>query len=174
MITGADCTAWLETEKTMHLKDKEKILIAITLILVIIMGVGFYYDRTSALLDRTNALEISHDDNLQLVKINKVGFLYARRSYEAKFKIVKNNWEDYFSIISTAYGGGGGFCTIEGYKQFEEQALSKTSLKPNPKDDAVIWIMGSKLGNDTEKSVVYIIDQEADGNSYLYVYYSRK
>jgi hypothetical protein len=158
----------------MELKKRELILIIITVILVIVLGVGFYYDRTGALLDRTNAIEISQDPNLKLEKINKVGFLFARQSYEARFRIVNNKWDSYYNVISTAYGGGGGFCGIEGYKQYEEQALSKNSIKPNPKSDALIWILGSKLGKDTNKNIVYIIDQENDGNSYLYVYYSRK
>ena len=158
----------------MGLKKRELILIAVTVILVIVLGIGFYYDRTSALLDRTNALELSQDPNLKLEKINKVGFLFARQSYEARFRIVNNKWETYYTVISSAYGGGGGFCKIDGYKQYEEQALSKATIKPQPKSDAVIWIMGSKLGKDTDQGIVYIIDQEADGNSYLYLYYSRK
>lgn len=158
----------------MELKKRELILIIITVILVIVLGVGFYYDRTSALLDRTNAVDISHDANLKLEKMNKVGFLFERQSYEARFRILNNNWESYFYTISAAYGGGGGFCGIDAYKQFEGQTLTKVTIKPQPKSDAIIWILGSKLGKDTEKNVVYILDQENDGNSYLYVYYSRK
>ena len=157
----------------MEIKKKDKVLIAITVIVVIRLGIGFYYDRNSALLDRTNAVNISQDSNLKLLKINKVGFLFARQSYEARFRIVDNNWEKYFDSFSTAYGGGGGICGIEGYKQFESQTLTKNALVPKPKADAIIWILGSKLGKDTEKNVVYIIDQEGDGNAYLYIYYSR-
>ena len=157
----------------MELNKKEKILIFITIVLVLILAFGFYYDRSSALIDRTNAVKFSQDANLKLEKINKTGFLFVRQSYEAKFRIVNNQWQDYFGLISKAYGGGGGLCAIEGYKEFESQALTKNTLKPQPKADAVIWIMGSKLGNNTTKNVVYVIDTEADGNSYLYIYYSR-
>lgn len=158
----------------MEMKKRETILIVVTVILVIILGIGFYYDRTSALLDRTNAVPISSDPNLQLEKINKAGFLFARSAYEAKFKITNNDYENYINVLSIGYGGGGGYCGLDGYNQFAEKALAKASLKPQPKSDAVIWILGSKLGNDTEQNVVYIIDQEADGKSYLFVYYSRK
>lgn len=157
----------------MELNKKEKILIFITVVLVLILAFGFYYDRSSALIDRTNAVKFSQDANLKLEKINKTGFLFVRQSYEAKFRIVNNQWQDYFGLISKAYGGGGGFCTIEGYKEFESQALTKNALKPQPKADATVWIMGAKLGPDTTKNVVYIIDTEADGNAYLYIYYSR-
>lgn len=157
----------------MELTKKEAILIVITVILVIILGIGFFYDRNSALIDRTNAVAFSKDSNLKLEKMNKAGFLFARQSYEAKYRIVDNKWDIYFGRISQAYGGGGGLCGIEGYKQFESQALVKASIKPVPKADATIWILGSKLGKDTTENVVYVIDTEGDGNSYLYIYYSR-
>ena len=157
----------------MEITKKERCLIAITVILVIILGIGFYYDRNSALIDRTNLIAFSKDANLKLEKINKAGFLYARQSYEAKFRIVDNNWENYFNLISKQYGAGGGVCGIEGYKQFESQALTKSTIKPQPKADAVIWILGTPIDNKTKQNVVYITDTEGDGNSYLYIYYSR-
>ena len=157
----------------MEITKKESILIVVTIILVIILGIGFYYDRSSALIDRTNAVAFSKDSNLKLEKINKAGFLFARQSYEARFRIVDNNWDNYFGIISKAYGGGGGLCGIEGYKQFESQALTKSTIKPQPKADAVIWILGTPIDNKTKQNVVYITDTEGDGNSYLYIYYSR-
>ena len=158
----------------MQLKKKEMVLIVITVILVIILCIGFYYDRNSALLDRTNVLAVSQDPNVKLEKMNKAGFLFARQYYEVRFRIVNNDWEGYYKVFSTAYAAGGGFCGIDGYKQYEQQALTKATIKPNPKADATIWIMGSKLGDKTSENVVYIIDQEADGNAYLYIYYSRK
>ena len=158
----------------MELKKRELILIAVTVILVIIMGIGFYYDRNEALIDRTNLVKITEDSNLKLEKINKAGFLFARQYYEARYRIVDNQWERYFQTIGGAYGGGGGICGLEGYKQFEEQALGKASLKPKPKADGLIWILGSTLGSDTAQNVVYVIAEEVDGNAYLYIYYSRK
>lgn len=158
----------------MELKKRELILIVVTVILVIVLGVGFYYDRNSALIARTNLIDFSQDPNLELVKMNKVGFLFARQYYEARIKIKDKDWEKYFELISSAYGGGGGICGIDGYKQFEASALQKASIKPNPKSDGLIWILGSTLGSDTTMNVVYVIAEENDGNPYLYIYYSRK
>ena len=158
----------------MEFKKREVILIAVTVILVIVMGIGFYYDRNSALIDRTNLVNFSEDPNLKLEKMNKAGFLFARQYYEARFRIQDNQWENYFQTIGAAYGGGGGICGVDGYKQFEAQALTKSSLKPNPKSDGLIWILGSTLGSDTAQNVVYVIAEEVDGNAYLYIYYSRK
>ena len=158
----------------MELKKREVFLIAVTVVLVIVLGIGFYYDRSSALIDRTNLIKFSQDPNLKLEKINKAGFLFSRQYYEAKFKIQDQQWDKYFDVISNAYGGGGGVTNIDGYKAFEESVLQKASLKANPKSDGVIWILGSTLGSDTTMNVVYVIAEEVDGNPYLYIYYSRK
>ena len=158
----------------LNLKKREVILIAVTVILVIVMGIGFYYDRNSALIDRTNLIKFSEDPNLKLEKMNKVGFLFARQYYEARFRIVDNNWEPYFKLISQAYGGGGGITGIDGYRQFEKNALQKANIKPNPKDGGLVWIFGSTLGSDTTMNVVYVVAEEPDGSPYLYIYYSRK
>ena len=57
---------------------KDLILVVVTVIMVIILVVGFIYDRNSALLERTNYFAITDDQNLELVKMNKVWFpLYA-------------------------------------------------------------------------------------------------
>ena len=174
MITETDYTDYPETEQKMEITKKEKYLIVITVILVLILAFGFYYDRNSALIDRTNHIAFSKDANLKLEKINKAGFLYARQSYEAKFRILDNNWENYFNAISKEYGAGGGLCGIDGYKLFETEALSKNTIKPQPKADAMVWILGVPIDNKTKQNVVYITDTEGDGNSYLYIYYSRK
>ena len=158
----------------MEFKKREVLLIAVTVILVIVMGIGFYYDRNSALIKRTNLVNLSEDPNLQLEKMNKAGFLFSRQYYEARFKVVDNNWEKYYDLLSKAYEAGGGFCGVEGYKLFEQEALQKATIKPNPKADGLIWILGSTLGSDTTMNVVYVIAEENDGNSYLYIYYSRK
>lgn len=157
----------------MEISKKEVILIVITVALVIVLGIGFYYDRSGALIDRTNRIAFSKDANLRLEKINKAGLLFMRQNYEAKYRILDNKWDAYFQSISTAYGAGGGLCGIEGYKEYESQALTKNTIKPKPKADATIWIMGAPVSNNTKQKVVYIIDTEGDGNAYLYIYYSR-
>ena len=70
---------------------KDIILVIVTVILVIVLIIGFIYDRNSALLQRTNRYDVSVDENLEIVKMNKVGFLYARAAYESKLKIKDNN-----------------------------------------------------------------------------------
>ena len=66
---------------------KDVILVVVTVILVIVLIVGFIYDRNSALLERTNRYDFAVDDNIEVVKMNKVGFLFERAAYEAKLKI---------------------------------------------------------------------------------------
>ena len=71
----------------MDKKKTDLILIVITVILVGVLIGGFIYDRNSALLARTNYFAINEDPNLELVKMEKAGFLYMRAGYQAKLQI---------------------------------------------------------------------------------------
>ena len=113
---------------------KDIILVIITVILVIVLIVGFIYDRNSALLDRTNKLAISSDENLEVVSMNKVGFLYMRAAYEAKVRIKDGRADNYIIKIATLYGGAGEMFDINGYKQYEADALNSVTIKPNPRE----------------------------------------
>ncbi len=153
---------------------KDIILVIITVILVIVLIVGFIYDRNSALLDRTNKLAISSDENLEVVSMNKVGFLYMRAAYEAKVRIKDGRADNYIIKIATLYGGAGEMFDINGYKQYEADALNSVTIKPNPREDSFIWVLGTPVNDKTAETVVYIVTQEGNGDSYIYLYYSRK
>ena len=153
---------------------KDIILVIITVILVIVLIVGFVYDRNSALLDRTNKLAISSDENLEVVSMNKVGFLYMRAAYEATLKIKDGKADSYIIKLATLYGGTGEMFDINGYRQYEADVLTGVTIKPNPREDSFIWVLGAPVNENTEETVVYIVTQEGDGDSFIYLYYSRK
>lgn len=153
---------------------KDIILIVVTVILVIVLIVGFIYDRNSAVLQRTNIYDVSVDDNLELVKMNKVGFLYMRAAYEAKMKIKNGNAEDYIITFASVYGGLGQMFDYTQYKQYEADVLTNVSIRPNPREDSFIWVLGTKLKENSNENIVYIISIEGEGEAYIYLYYSRK
>ena len=153
---------------------KDIILIFVTVILVIALIVGFIYDRNSAVLSRTNIYDVSIDENLELVKMKKVGFLYMRAAYEAKMKIKKGNAEDYIITLANVYGGLGQMLDYDQYKQYETDVLTNVSLKPNPIQGSFIWVLGTKLKENSNENIVYIISIEGEGEAYIYLYYSRK
>ena len=153
---------------------KDVILILVTVILVIVLIVGFIYDRNSALLSRTNIYDVSIDENLELVKMKKVGFLYMRAAYEAKMKIKKGNAEDYIVTLANVYGGTGQMFDSTQYKQYEANVLTNVTLRPQPQQDTFIWVLGSKIKENSDENIVYIISLEGEGEAYIYLYYSRK
>ena len=153
---------------------KDIILVIITVILVIVLIVGFIYDRNSAVLQRTNLYDVSVDDNLEVVKMNKVGFLYMRAAYEAKLKIKNGNAQDYIITLASVYGGMGQMFDYTQYKQYESEVLTNVSIKPNPMQDSFIWVLGAPLKENSSENIVYIISLEGENEAYIYLYYSRK
>ena len=155
-------------------KKSDIILIVVTVILVIFLIVGFIYDRNSALLARTNYFAINGDENLELVKMNKAGFLYMRAGYEAKLRIKDGMADKYIIRIAETYGGAGRMFDYTQYKEYEESVLDKVSLKPNPRTDSFIWVLGVPLSEKSTKNIVYIVTIEGEGEAYIYLYYSWK
>ena len=153
---------------------KDIILVAVTVIMVIVLVVGFIYDRNSALLQRTNNYDFTIDKNLEVVKMNKVGFLYARASYEAKIKILDGMADNYIITLANVYGGNGQIFDYSQYKQYETDVLTNVSIKPNPRQDSFIWVLGTMLKPNSSENIVYIISLEGEGEAYIYLYYSRK
>ena len=153
------------------MSKRDIIMIAITVILVGVMVGGFIYDRTPALLDRTNPFEISEDENLKVVAIEKKGITYRRVYYEAKLAIKDNYWENYYVMIGELAGTTGKLMSREEYLEYEQKALSTAQIKPVPKSDGIVWMCGVEFD---DHSLVYLTSQEADGKTYLYIYYNRK
>lgn len=156
-----------------QLSRKDVVLIVVTVVLFLIMVGGFIYDRNGALLDRTNLIPISTDENLEIVKVEKVGFLYSRSSYEARIRIKNGMWQAYIDVIQNAYEGSGMIMLAPDFQDYSDITLNEVTLKPQPAPDAYIFILGSNIKVHSNETVVYILDQEADGNAYMYIYYSR-
>ena len=154
-------------------KKSDVILICVSVILVIVLIGGFIYDRDSALLERTNYIVINGDDNLELVKMNKVGFLYMRAGYEAKLLVKDGLAAKYIIRIAETYGGEGELFDYDQYKEYEAKVLDKVTIKPNPRQDSFVWMLGVPLEENSSKNIVYIVTLENDG-AYIYLYYSRK
>ena len=153
------------------MKTRDIVLIAVTVILVGIMIGGLIYDRTPALLDRTNDYDFSQDENLEIVATEKKGLTFRRVYYEAKLRILNNYWEGYYLGISSALNAPGQLMSFEEYSKYEQDVMSNTMLRPVPTEDSVIWVCGVEYEDHANE---YILDEESDGNAYMYIYYSRK
>ncbi|MBO4425612.1 MAG: hypothetical protein IK128_03910 [Clostridiales bacterium] len=157
-----------------QLSRKDIVLIVVTVILFLIMVGGFIFDRNEALLDRTNLISISNDENLEVVKMEKVGFLYSRSSYEAKILVKDGMWQQYINTIQNAYNGSGMIMMTPDFASYSDITLNEVNIKPSPTDGTYVFIFGSTIKESSRENVVYILDQEDDGNSYMYIYYSKE
>ena len=153
------------------MKTRDIVLIAVTVILVGIMIGGFIYDRTPALLDRTNDYDFSQDENLKIIATEKKGLTFRRVYYEAKLRILNNYWEGYCIGIGNTFNFEGQMMTREEYLEYEQVALKNAQLKPVPAPDTAVWVGGVEYDDHAN---VYILDTEYDGNAYMYIYYQRK
>ncbi len=153
---------------------KDIILVVVAVILVIVLIGGFVYDRNDALLERTNDFAIVGDENLELVKMEKVGFLYMRAAYQARIKIKNGKADQYIIRIADTYGGSGQLFDYEQYKQYEADVLNNVAVKPNPRQDSFIWVLGVPLKENSTENIVYVVTVEGSGEGYIYLYYSRK
>ena len=158
----------------MDKKKTDLILIVITVILVGVLIGGFIYDRNSALLARTNYFAINEDPNLELVKMEKAGFLYMRAGYQAKLQIKNGAADDYIIKIAETYGGMGQMFDYTQYKGYEADVLNNVSIKPNPRTDSFVWVLGVPLSATSAENIVYVVTVEGEGEAYIYLYYSRR
>ena len=153
------------------MSTRDKVMIAITVLLVGIMVAGFIYDRTPALIDRTNPYAFSDDKNLKVIATEKKGIIFKRVYYEVKMEILDGSWETYFTMFGDEFGAPGTLMSEAEYKNYEKISLAKASLKPVPEANGVVWLTGMEY---EDYSLVYITDRESDGRAYFYIYYSRK
>lgn len=155
------------------MKKKEKILVAVTVIMVLVLAVCAYFDRTSALMGRTLAYELPADT--KVVDIDKHGFLFYRVGYEAKVEINPENPEEILDLFTTCYGNTGEQLS---YSDFEatanymfENFYSYVSLKPQPLPGTGIWMQDSDTADGHH--ILHFIDLEEGNHAYLYIYYVR-
>ena len=158
----------------MDKKKTDMILIVITVILVGVLIGGFIYDRNSAMLARTNYFAINEDPNLELVKMEKAGFLYMRAGYQAKLQIKNGAADDYIIKIAETYGGMGQMFDYTQYKGYEADVLNNVSIRPDPRTDSFIWVLGVPLSATSTENIVYVVTVEGEGEAYIYLYYSRR
>jgi len=145
-------------------------MIAITVILIGALVAAFIYDRNSAVLKRTAPQVFYEDTNIELVGMSKQGMMFNRVAYSAKFKIIDGYWENYLIVLSNQLGTEGIFMEINEFKQYSAKTLTGQRYIPQPTDSSITWMGG--MGDD-KSGIICLLDQEADGSAYIYLYYSK-
>ena len=155
------------------MSKKEKTLIAVTVVMLLLLAVCLFYDRTSALMARTLGYELPSDT--KLVDIDKHGFMFYRVGYEAKVEINPENPEEILTVFVEKFGDSG---TPLSYSDYEltanymfENYYSYVDIKPQPLDGTIIWMQEADL--EGGHHVLHFIDLEEGDRAYLYIYYVR-
>ena len=156
------------------MKPKEKILVFITVMMVVILLAAAFYDRSPALLRRTLAYELP--DDVKLVDIDKHGFMFYRVGYEAKFEINPENPEEILSCFLDGYDFSGSMLSYNEYKGLETELFSDSmysyvKLRPDPVAGSGVWSM--EVITEDDHDILHFIDLEEGEHSYLYIYYVR-
>ncbi len=155
------------------MSKKEKILVTVTVIMVLLLGVCLFYDRSSALMARTLAYELPSDT--RLVDIDKHGFMFYRVGYEAKVEINPDNPEEILALFAQSYGNTGEQLSNSDFHTTAEYMFnnyySYVSLKPQPLPGTGVWMQDSDTADGHH--ILHFIDLEEGDHAYLYIYYVR-
>ena len=106
--------------------------------------------------------------------MRSIGFLYMRAGYQARLRIKNGAADQYIIKIAQTYGGQGQMFDYTQYKGYEADALNNVSIKPNPRSDSFIWVLGVPLSATSTENIVYVVTVEGEGEAYIYLYYSRR
>lgn len=150
------------------MSKKDKILIVVTVVLLIVLIGGFVWDYNKFVLDRTLKIEIT--DDMKVVAMNKVGILYYRKAYEAKIQIPAERAEDMLNVIANNYEGELNIMDFDSFQEYAAGLFNSEVLKPSP-------MYGTEVAEiravDGDHDVTFFIDIETETDAYIYVYYLR-
>lgn len=158
-----------ETNEKKKITLKEWVLIAVSVILVIALIIGFVYDRDSALIERTNPFVISEEMDIQ--QVDKHGMLFYRQAYEACIKIPASYMQDLAMLIGEAYDFGGEVMIYDDYMEISSDLLEGYTMVPTPVEGSYLWLASYKFDDGHE--ITYIMDEEGPDAAFLYIYYLR-
>ncbi|MBR1796878.1 MAG: hypothetical protein IJ757_02540 [Clostridiales bacterium] len=152
---------------------KEKNLIIVTVVMVLLLAVCALYDRSSALISRTLPYELPADT--KLVDIDKHGFMFYRVAYEAKIEIDPSNPEEILTCFVDGFGDSGDMISHAEFDSMSQYMYdnyySYVRIKPEPVTGSTIWLHEAELPGG--HSVIHFIDLEEGEHAYLYIYYVR-
>ena len=155
------------------MKTKEKVLVAVTAICVIVLIVCLIYDRSSALMERT--LRYTLPEDTKLVDIDKHGFLFYRVSYEAKVEIDPENPEEILTCFVQGYDDSGRMLSGEEFEvmtsSMRESFYDYVDIWPHPAPGSYIWFQ--EADDKDGHHVLHFIDLAEGDHAYLYIYYVR-
>ena len=151
------------------MNKKDKILIVVTSILMIVLIGSYIWDINKFVLKRTMDIEVTEEMNV--ISMKKYGLLFYRKAYEARIQLPRENAEAKLTDIAAKYGMAPEVYSYEDYQTFAAQTFKSEILKPEPQVGTEVAVL--KTFNADGDYITYMMDVENDTDAFIYVYYSR-
>ncbi len=152
------------------MEKRDKCMIVVTVLLVLLLAFGLFYDRSKALIERTTPFKL---EDREIVAIDKQGMMFYRRGYQAKIEIDEETANYCVNYLSEYYGCEGYILDSLKYGQELYDEMSKENIHPVPDLDTSLWILAMNDVENSKYQISYIIDYEIDQKMYLYIYFNR-
>lgn len=150
------------------MSKKDKILIVVTIVLVLVLIGGFVWDNNKFVLGRTLKFDITED--MDIISMNKVGILYYRKAYEARIRMPRDNAEETLNKLMKIYGCDAEVMSYDDYQSFAKTTFQKELVKPAPEANTEVALIKA---TDGDHMVTFMIDVENSNDAFLYIYYYR-
>lgn len=150
------------------MSKKDKILITVTIVLILVLIGGFVWDYNKFVLRRTLKIEITED--MDIISMKKVGILYYRKAYEVRIRIPRDNAETMLNKVATTYGCEPEIMSYNDYQSFANTTFKSELVKPAPELNTEVAVIKA---TDEDHMVTFMIDVENSNDSFLYIYYYR-
>ncbi len=147
---------------------RDKILIVVTVVLLLVLAGSFIYDRNDFVLART--LKIEMTDDMKVVSMSKYGVMFYRKAYQARIRTDIDKAEEKLEQIATTYNAGVEIYDYEAYKQFASETFQKEIIRPEPVVGTEVAVVKA---TDGDHLVTFMMDVETDSDAFIYVYYNR-
>lgn len=147
---------------------KDKILVVVTIVLLLVLAASFVWDRNTFVLQRT--LKIEMTDDMELISMSKYGVMFYRKAYQARIRIDRDIAEQKLDMIVNTYGTDPEIMDYDSYKEFADKTFQKEILRPAPLVGTEVAVIKAL---DGEHQVTFMIDVENDTDAFIYVYYHR-
>ena len=150
------------------MSKKDKILIAVTIVLILALIGGFVWDYNKFVLGRTLKVEITED--MDIISMRKVGILYYRKAYEARIRLSRDKAEDMLNTIASKYACEPEIMSYDDYQSFANTTFQSELVKPAPELNTEVAVIKA---TDEDHMVTFMIDVENSNDAFLYIYYYR-
>ncbi len=148
---------------------KDTILIIVTIVLVIALAAGLFYDRNTAVFDRT--LKIERTEDMKILHMYKSGIMFYRNSYQAQVQIPTSRLGDFVTLVMNSYDFEPELYNYEDFVEQFSDVFASATIRPNPDPQSQIVIL---RGTDSDgNTVTFVVSIEGESIAFVYIYFTR-